>query len=393
MKRNQIIYGVLLIGATVLASYRGGVVSYGLFYTVLVLPLIALLYTFCVYKMLEFYQHTPDKIVEKGKILPYQVFFKNESFIPFTRVKVNFYEKQCNVEGSHLVTEYCLLPGDEKKLETTLKCFYRGTYSVGVNSIEIMDFLYLFKIVYPVMWPLELNVLPKVVHLKSLSILPSFEDPKVSYDPTRTESMLLETEMRKYQPGDPMKHINWKVSAKTGELLTRKLNTEVKKENVVLFDLSPIEAKDYSGLAIEDKILEIVLAIGNYMQTSRVKVTIGYEEKGLKEVSIHNAEEFGQFYHECGKIHFNADHDLGYLATYYFEKHPAPAFCMLVVAKIDDAFCKALQSVVAHGHELAVLYVCEEKSPIVKQTVSQIEALGIKFYWINPEELLDEAIG
>lgn len=222
MRRNQIGYIVILAAVIVLASFHGGSVSYILLYTWLALPVVALGYTFYVYRCLEFYQNTSEKIIEKGKKVPYEIHFKNETLIPFTYIAVTFHERQCEVEEGEQFQEYCLLPGSERRVQTTIKCYYRGSYTVGVKAIEVMDFLYLFKITYSVMWPLELTVLPKVIPLNQLGILPAYEDPKKSAQYTKSEQMLLENEMRKYQPGDHLKQVHWKASAKMGQLLSRK---------------------------------------------------------------------------------------------------------------------------------------------------------------------------
>ena len=257
MKRNRIIYLALLIGATVLVSFYGGTISYALFYMCLSIPVVAFLYNVYVYFRLQFYQQTPSRIVEKGKVLPYEVQFKNLDWIPFTHVKVNFYDEQCQVEESDTVTEYYLMPGDEKKLKTTLRCFYRGEYCVGVKEIEIMDFLYLFKMTYPVMWSLKLTVLPTVIKLKQLGILLNDEDPK-SNDLGKVENMLLESDTRKYQSGDHPRQIHWKAVARQGELLTRRTSNEIKRDNVLFLDLQSVEEKEYVKLAIEDKMIEIL---------------------------------------------------------------------------------------------------------------------------------------
>lgn len=392
MRKNQIIYIILLISSVILVSFHGGMVSYALFYMCIAIPLIALGYTFYVYMRMQFYQHTPEKIVEKGKALPYEIVFRNEDYIPFTHVKVRFYEAQCEVEDQKQFTQYYLLPGDEKKLHTTLKCFYRGCYNVGVKEIEIMDFLYLFKVKYPVMWPLELTVLPMIVPLKSLSILPFYEDPKNDYHTLYAESMILENDTRKYQPGDHLKHIHWKASAKRGELLTRRESTLLKRENIILFDLSAIPGEKYSQLAREDKILEVVLAISWYLQKTKVKLTVGYEENGLKEIVIEGPENFGKFYYESGKVCFNADRTLEMLLKEHMMQYPMPCFYMMVLSRLSSSLCQLVQRAIHYNQQIIILYVNESLTSD-QQWMNQLEAIGVKSYWIRPKDILDDVIG
>ena len=392
MRRNQLVFMGLLVGAIILVSFHGGVISYALFYLCLCVPIVALAYNVYVYKRLQFYQHTPSKIVEKGKVLPYEVIFKNEDYIPFTHVKVNFYEQQCKVEGSHKVKEYYLLPGDEKKLQTTLKCFYRGDYSVGVKEIEIMDFLYLFKITYPVMWSLELNVLPTVVKLKHLSIIPNYEDPKVQYNAC-TQDMLLESDTRKYIPGDHPKQIHWKALAHQGELLTRRTSTEIKRDNIILMERYIIQEDRYSQLAIEDKILEVVLALAYYLQSTKVAVKVVYEEKELREYEITDYKAFGNFYQTSSKVHFNGDYPLSKVLDVYLMQHPKLDFYILVTHQLTNGLYESIEKAIAYGQELIVLYVAKQRSKAEEILSHKLGAIGVKIYWIRPGDSLEEVIG
>ena len=392
MRKNQIAYSGLLVGSIILVSCHGGRISYALFYLCIGIPIMALAYIFYVYERLQFYQHTPSKIVEKGEILPYEVTFKNEDYIPFTHVKVNFYEEQCKIEDSNKVTEYHLLPGDEKKLETTLRCFYRGNYSVGVKEIEIMDFLYLFKWTYPVMWSLELTVLPKVIPLKHLSILAQHEDPKVQYTINR-ENLLLESDTRKYQPGDHPKQIHWKAVAHQGELLTRNTSSEVKRKHVVLMDCTAVKGDGYSKLAIEDKVIEIVLAISFYLQSTKAGITIGYENEGLKIHRILNDESFGVFYGLSNQIHFNGNWEIATVLEHYLMQHPELNAYLLVTHKLLEDLYQSVVRAMAYGQQVVVLYVAKEKSNQEEVMMHRLETIGAKVYWIRPEDSLEEVIG
>ncbi|MBE6023568.1 MAG: DUF58 domain-containing protein [Cellulosilyticum sp.] len=392
MRRNQILYMVLLISSLILVSYHGGMISYTLFYLCLCIPLASLTYIFYVYKRLQFYQHTPSKIVEKGEILPYEVVFRNEDFIPFTHVKVKFYSEQCKVEESHKVTEYYLLPGDEKKLHTTLRCFYRGDYNVGVKEIEIMDFLYLFKLTYPVMWGLELSVLPKVIHLKNLNILSTQEDPKVHYANV-SENMILENDIRRYQPGDSLKHIHWKAVARQREFLTRQVSSEVKRNYIILMDRTNVEVEGYSKLAVEDKIIEIMLAITYYLQSTKVGVSIGYEDNGLQEYDILNDEVFGRFYQSSGQIHFNGNQSLAIVLEQYMMKHPKLNFYILVTHMLTEHLYDGIVTALAKGQQIVLLYVIKEPVENDHPLIYKLGAIGVKVYCISPETSLEELIG
>lgn len=392
MRKNRIIYLALLISVTVLASFFGGTISYALFNMCIGIPIVAFAYNVYVYCRLQFYQTTSSKVVEKGKILPYEVLFRNHDLIPFTHVKVNFYDEQCQVEQSDQVMEYYLLPGDEKKLITTLKCFYRGEYSVGVKQVEIIDFLYLFKMTYPVMWSLKLTVLPTVVKLRNLGILLDDEDPK-TYDFGFVENMLLESDTRKYRPGDNPKQIHWKVAAKQGELFTRRESAEIKRNNIIFMDLQKIDEKGFGKLAIEDKILEIVLAIAYYLQDQNINSTICFNEDQFNECTITHPESFGNFYKTTSHILFNDQTPFSLMLERYLVQHPKLDYYILVTHGLTEELCTSIQKAVAYEQQLIVLLVSLECSEKEKESIRQLETLGVRTVVIHPDDDLDQVIG
>ena len=392
MKKNRIIYLALLVGATILVSFYGGTISYALFYMCLCVPVVAFAYNIYVYFRLQFYQQTPSRIVEKGKVLPYEVQFKNLDFIPFTHIKVKFYDEQCQVEANAELTEYYLLPGDEKRLETTLRCFYRGEYCVGVKEIEVMDFLYLFKMTYPVMWSLKLTVLPTVIKLKQLGILLNDEDPK-NNDFGKVENMLLESETRKYQSGDYPRQIHWKAVARQRELLTRKVSKEIKRDNIILMDLQSVEEKEYTKLAIEDKIIEIVLAMGYYLQAQGTGAKICLDDGALKDYPIMNAETFGTFYKVSSEVHFNSQKSFGEVLEAYILQHPKLNYYLLVTHEMSEALLLSVSKAVNYGQKVMVLLVRANCQEAEQNYMNQLEMMGICVMCIKPQDDLNKVFG
>jgi hypothetical protein len=178
MKINRLICIAAIIGSSVYASYYGGNVSYALFYLTLLMPAIAFLYTVYVYFRFKLYQTMGSYLVTKGEWNEYSFVVANEDFITFRNIKVNFLSDKSTIEATSQVTEYSLLPSESEKLETRIKCNYRGEYYVGVDSIEVTDFLYLFTITYPMGSKLKAYVLPRVVPIEQLGIAPPQNDVK-----------------------------------------------------------------------------------------------------------------------------------------------------------------------------------------------------------------------
>ena len=169
---------LFIIGSGIFASYFGGNISYALFYLAIFLPIISFLYTLYVYARFKIFQSMDNSIVVKGDWNNYSFIIANEDYIAFRNVKVNFLHSQSTIRKTEESMEYSLLPSDKERMETKLRCNYRGEYAVGVDSIQVTDFLYLFSITYPITSKLKVLVLPRIVSLEQLGIAPSLIDSK-----------------------------------------------------------------------------------------------------------------------------------------------------------------------------------------------------------------------
>lgn len=392
MQRNRMIYAIFLVGSMLLVSFRGGAITYAFFYLSLLIPLVSLSYTFYAYKRLQFYQTTPKRVVVKGEVLPYEVTFQNHDRIPYTNIKAYFYEENSEVAASQTMKEYDLLPGDQKKLESQLQCFYRGNYEVGVKNIEVTDFLNLIKMTYPAEWPLRLTVLPRVVKLNQLVIAASEEDPKSTRFAIGNQMESLENQMRAYQPGDTFRTVHWKASAKKGELLVRQPNCPIKRENILLLDLSPTGEEGVMKLSIEDKMLEIVLAITQYYVDKRILSSIYFLQGELKGYVIQNEEDFGVFYERCVSLYFNEEVEIAQLLMAQFMKHGDLGFYIIITHCLSESLLQVGNEMIGKGGQMAVLLVSDVLSKETRTRLDKMTMLGIKVHQIKSKDLLEDVL-
>jgi hypothetical protein len=333
-------------------------------------------------------------IVVKGDWNNYSFIIANEDFIAFRNVKVNFLHDKSTIKKTEESMEYSLLPSDKERMETKLRCNYRGEYSVGVDSIQVTDFLYLFSINYPITSKLKVLVLPRVLNLDQLGIAPSLIDSKNPVRFSNTVEEELDTEIRKYYPGDNRKRIHWKASAKTHELLSRKYHQKPKAEVVLFMDLTEIAEDELSIVIAEDKIIESVLAIANYYASRGTPSNIIYDMEGIKQMPIHGKGDFNAFYKACVKIKFKAKTPVGELIARRLQRGDDGIFYVVATSRLDkDLYLSSLQAL-SGGNRLCILFVSGDISEATKNLIEDMKRAGADIYQIMPkDEIGDILIG
>ncbi len=389
---NRILLLILIIASGIFASNFGGNVSYALFYTSLCVPIVSLIYTFYVYVRFRIYQEMGQRIVVKGDLIPYSFTLANEDYITFRSVKVNFLHDKSTIANVDDIREYCLLPGQTETMETKLRCNYRGEYFVGANTVDIIDYLYLFKITYPITSKLKVTVLPRIVQLSRLGIVPARKDVKNVPYLRNTEQDSMDIETRNYQSGDNKKQIHWKVSAKRNRLFSRKYITDPKSEAVILMDLKPVRKDSLTTVITEDKIIESALAITNYCKNNNTRVKVYYEQSGLKTAFIRGKADFDLFYRMSTGIRFNARAPLEEILMESRNNDLNNSFYILITHELTFELYKSMLVISESGNDMSLLLIQDNIGAGEEEFIKGLKLSGIFVRLVTREDEIGEVL-
>lgn len=310
MMKNRIMVIALIIAASVFAGFFGGSLSYGIFYASIAVPLLSFCYVLLIYIRLKVYQTIVAKTMVKGENIKYRYTLANEDYIFCKSVKVKFMSDYSKVEEDS-ETEISLIPGEKREYESTLTCLYRGEYKVGIESVTVKDCLNLFSMVIEKPSVINARVYPKIIKLSSLNALNFSEDVKSNSFNLSQRNEVLDSELKLFTSGDNIKAINWRASAHSGELLSRRY-TQIPKDRVIIFlDLSPVYDKMGDKIIIEDALLETVLAISEYYRQKQTASEICFYSDKEYRFNISDNAAFNAFYEYCSTLCFNSQINAG----------------------------------------------------------------------------------
>lgn len=326
MKRNRLLFCLLWLLSLAGISFYGGTVSYGFFAVFTLLPLVALVYLLCVFLTFRIYQRLETKQLVAKESIPFYFILKNESFFSFVSIRVRFFSRFSSIIDLEDGVEYALFPGKEIEKKTHLLCKYRGEYEVGIKTVEIQDFLRLFKISYRNPETMRVIVKPKLIHLERIQGL---EQMLQSQNQTTEPQTRRDVLVREYLPGDDIRNMHWSSTARTSKLMVRKQTGETKSGIGIYLCPIRISAKQEEYLPVENKALEIVLALAGYFAKNNIQVR-GFlgNEKG--EQRIAKLTDFEPFYQEVSGVVFSEAKATG-LADYLQNKSLSQCQMLFVV--------------------------------------------------------------
>lgn len=292
MARNRIIFLILWIISLVGISFYGGAVSYGFFTLLTLLPVFSLLYICLVRFRFRIFQYTEGRTFVVGQKAGYKFSLQNEDLFGFAGVRVKFLADFSTIVGFDENEEYELFPLTGLERETELICKYRGKYDVGVEKIMITDYLRLFTTTVNNTSRVEAYVHPRLVHLSEV------KNAGLSIAAARTTAHgdTLDVLTREYRPGDDIRHINWKVSARRQQLMVRKTIGEDQPGVGIIMDSCRYGRTPIEYLPVENKIIETVLALSYYYLEHNVPVQSIYLERELTVKRTDNVAGYDGLY-------------------------------------------------------------------------------------------------
>ena len=366
MRKYRMIFLCLWILSLAAISFYGGVVSYGFFFGVSLLPVVSLIYIVCVYFRFKIYQELGNRNMVCGQPEDYFFILQNESSFAFAGVSVRLFSDFSYVEELPGDVEYELLPGDRFTYKTRLVCRYRGEYEVGVKEVVVTDFLRLFRVRYANPGTIKALVRPKLVQLEELKGLEEFQTSMQREVFAGTEPDIL---VRNYTEGDSLRQIHWKATARAGKLLTRTRVGEEKQGISLFCDMTRFSRKAEEYLPLENKMLEVFLALGYFFARRDMSFSAYYAHREPVRKQVRGLKDFDEFYQSVAGVAFEEKGDFLNLTGQAAQGGLLDSgIAFFVLHELDELKMEMLQKLAAGGMTV-IVYVVTDRD--VREYVKQ----------------------
>ncbi len=319
MLKNRIIYGVFLAAALAFSMVYTSRMSAVILVSVLAYPFAAAVITALqlIFLKAEFTQ--TRLTLPKNESFDFCINVRNASILPCAPLELmcflpdpesgRFLRKQVYVSLSPLASAKLVVEG---------RHMYRGCYAAEVETISAVDPLRIVRLTKKQHSRLTLVFLPRRLALEDV-ILSKVGEQDLS-DPNMITAEKEEfSHIRDYRPGDNIRLIHWKLTAKQNELMIKQYDSVDDKRILVVCDWSDIiappvsqvppkksRAKALTGIASggngdsllrADTIIETALAFVRAALDSGVHSTVRMtQQSDFREFSITNEPEYEFFY-------------------------------------------------------------------------------------------------
>ena len=162
-----------------------------------------------------------------------------------------------------------LAPGEKTTIRYRLSCRRRGYYHLGPLSLRTGDFFDLTREREATLPGDTLIVYPRIVPLRHLGLpsqLPFGDLPsqqRIFEDPSRFFGV------RDYQPGDSLRQINWKSSARADHLLVKRFQPSIALNTLIMLNLNVDEYSPRSRATAGEMGIVVAASIAAHLVEKR----------------------------------------------------------------------------------------------------------------------------
>ncbi|MEN6315208.1 MAG: DUF58 domain-containing protein [Clostridiaceae bacterium] len=397
MKQSRILYICLFIMALIFAYFNGGKIPYMLLYTAILLPLVSLIYTIIIYIRFKFGQELDKKFVTKGDKVHFIFSVNNEDFFIYPYISVTFHGAKTIFENQVQICNFSLRPYSGINHSFELQCNYRGSYEIGIHSVEIEDFFGLFKFKYNINEPKYVTVYPRIIYLENFLLKTDFMSESHSILNNRTEDMTTTSDVRKYAYGDSLKRIHWKLTAKTRSFMVKKFQSTSEVNTLILLDLQKNPYSGSENIILEDKVIESIVAVLYYCLYNWIPINLVYFNGKLNSIEAKNHLLFNELFELMANIKFSGTVPIKDLLEIYVNNEINKTNIVIFTSNLDYDLYNQIYRASNSGFDVSMVYTSPEKITGKKITdaeniLSFLPEIGVNSYKIDIDDNIKEVL-
>lgn len=332
MKRFKYIFEFIFLFALngVMLWYFHGYLNLLIAAGMIVLLLYALISVHIVKRYVSLSMEVPADHMPKDTIFNVKIKLKNTCILPLVGCRVRLLTG--NVFMGETVENDLVMPiraYAEIETEYPLRSLYAGNIEITAEKLILQDLLSFHTVSKQISVTQNVFIIPRGGSEDEFS-LNAFEQGMNEVEESKLKGSDFSdvSQVREYIPGDAMKNIHWKLSAKRDNLMVKERLQMSSRKLLVVLKLEKISEADV------DRIVETLYSFGNFMIQNRVPVTIcWWSEKfnEIREEDAQSAEEWLQvmlhiFYTRAGS---------GFIEEHFRSLHPGQGYVLASCAGLE----------------------------------------------------------
>lgn len=264
MLKVNIKFIAILLVSYICALIEGGSLFYGIFFSMVIILIFAVGSMLIYIKDIKSCIKCEKTVYFCEDLIKFNAEITNKgiSFMPYLVLSADGKNPDSDLKS----IAFCLKPKEVRNISYEMNFKKRGIYNFSPLNLYISDFFSVIKFKYQIKNETSVKVYPKIYKL-------DFESNKMAASSKYRVSGIKEDiytfyDLRKYNSGDSLKRINWKVSAKYGELYVRNPDLICENHVCIILNMNKKDMTSGESYNIEEKLIDFLMSF--------LKITLRY---------------------------------------------------------------------------------------------------------------------
>ena len=345
---------VLIFSLVLLLFYDDKNVGFTIFYALVFLLALAVTSIVLARRLIFVDEAIERDTIFKGEKLLYKAKIKNKGIFYYPRAEVSVCSAGAVLysgeENAHEIKAAVLSPKKSIQINYGIDFPYRGYYDIGIESINVNDFLGLFNIRFKNKNTLKVCVYPQCIRDFVLPVNTGPFDVALSMFALNADHTEI-SDMRKYTPSDSIRNIHWKLSAKRSELMVKNFQAYEQGGMVVYVDSGAAPAKNTGKLDFEDKIASYAASAVEYCIKCGMRTQLICADKSI---TVQPHGNINEAFEELARLDFGGKAG----------SHPLPEIAgeynlVLVLSHLDAEIYALADELIFNSREAALYFLTE----------------------------------
>ena len=321
--------------------------------------------------------------VERGERLMTILALEHRSILPAGNLRVEL--NVPGADGGRQEISVSMPPFSKRSFRNVVRCPHRGNYEVGVTGIAATDLFGLFEITRKSRSRLmRVEVYPRshavpAMELKASDVGPEFRS-------RATEDNASPSDIRKWQEGDELKKVHWKLTLRKRELMVRTFEESARPDTLIIPDLSEITALQDLKLTLEDRICEESLSAAKAQLEAGFPVRMPLQSRRPQEIAGKSVADLPGFVDALMRVEFDSPYPYDQVLMLMLQRMQRTGGAVLATSRMTSRTADIAMRMQRSGIQVLLIWVTDALRDEALEMLERLKMSGVQVRTVDPWE-------
>lgn len=275
------------------------------------------------------------------------------------------------------------LPFARRSYRNVVRCPHRGNYEVGVGRFTAEDLFGLFAFSRKAgQKSLRVEVYPRPMAVARMELRATDVGPE--FRARASEDNASPSDIRKWQDGDELKKVHWKLSLRKRELMVRTFEESARPDTLVIPDLGEVTALRDQKLTLEDLICEAALGAARAQLEAGFPVRMPLQSRRPQEIAGRTEADLPAFVDALTRVDFDSPYPYEQILMLVFQRMQRTGGAVLVTSRLTSRIADIALRMQQRAVQVKLIWIADAPRDEALEMLERIKMAGAQVQRVDP---------